>query len=656
MCASAGSGRCLALPPSCDGAAPGEPCIRTDCEFRALPGALDAVPQWRWGPDEVVEFADRIDVWSTPVVGRIFDTNCDGRIDVLDPSVIVFVSNDTRSGACHSRDVCRNGVLRALNGATGAELWSLASVEGSAGFSGVSLALGDLDDDGVMDIVAATAEQTLVAISGDGRLLGRGTDVLPAPSQSGFGWGGGLALADMQGDGDPDVAWQGGVYTWRDGAFTRVFDVPGVIAGWSQGTVSTSTSFFAELDGDPDLELLAGRTAIDTDGTILWQRTDIQEGFAAIADFDADGLPEVVLVSAGEVFVLDAATGTTKWGPLTLDGSGRGGPPTIADFDGDGVPEIGVAQQNRYSMVEVEGDALRTVWATLNHDNSSSVTGSTVFDFEGDGIAEVIYNDECFMWVYDGPTGDVRFQAPTDSFTGTEASLVADVDGDGHAEMVMISTGADPINWSCAEHTTGTDGYPIWEPPAYGPSWRGISVFRDRANSWVGTRSMWTQHAYHVTNTCDDRDSACDPVRGYGAIPERERTNWTLPWLNNFRQNVQDAGLFDAPDAVVELRATCSSPVTLIATLRNQGPSPLPAGVQVGFFVRDGGETRLGSAMSSTPIFPGRAVEVMFTAPADTPRTATFVAKVEVDPAAPLFRQCDDANDESDEVMPRCID
>ena len=72
---------------------------------------------------------------------------------------------------------------------------------------------------------------------------------------------------------------------------------------------------------------------------------------------------------------------------------------------------------------------MRAAWSTGNHDFSSSVTGSTVFDFEGDGIAEVIYNDECYMWVYDGPTGNVRFAAPTNSFTGTEASLVVDIDG-----------------------------------------------------------------------------------------------------------------------------------------------------------------------------------------------------------------------------------
>jgi len=657
VCAPSSGGRCLALPDSCDDVAPGEPCIRTDCEFRPEVGDLDAVVQWRWDPDTAVEMPTRVDVWSTPVVGRIADTNCDGNVDALDSSAIVFVSNDTGATACHGPDNCRDGILRALDGATGRELWSLASAEGSVGFSGVSAALGDLDDDGVMDIAILTAEGRLAAVSGEGVVMGVSTETVPYATLNGLGWGGGLAMADMNGDGDPEVAWQGTVFTWSGGAWSETFRVPGVRGGWAHGTVSTSTSFFVDLDDDPDLELLAGRAAVDTDGTLLWNRTDLEDGFSAVADFDADMDPDVVFVTAGQIHVLDAADGTTKWGPFTLAGTGRGGPPTIADFDGDGEPEIGVAQANRYSVVELDEGSLTQLWATLNHDNSSSVTGSTVFDFEGDGIAEVIYNDECWMWVYDGPTGEVRFNAPTASFTGTEASLVADVDGDGHAEMVMISTGANPVSWTCAEHTTGTDGYPVWEPPSYGPSWRGITVFRDRANGWVGTRTLWTQHAYHVTNTCDDRDSACDPAAGYGAVPSRERKNWTVPWLNNFRQNVQDEGIFDAPDAIVALRAECTRPrLTLVATVRNQGPALLPTGVEVGFYRRDTGDELLGTGTTTTPIFPGQVAEITFETAEDVPTTATFFARIEVDPDEPLFRECDGDNNESEDAAPRCLE
>lgn len=658
---STGAGRCLALPPSCDTAAPGTPCILAECTYRPEVTDLDAVVAWRWDPTTAVEQPERVDVWSTPVIARIFDSNCDGAIDDLDPAAIVFVSNDTDSAACHGSDVCRNGILRALDGATGRELWSLTNVPGSAGFSGVSLALGDLDDDGDVDIVAMTAEARLAAIAGDGSLLGVSDYELPYTTLPGLGWGGGLAIADMDGNGDPDIGWRGSAHEWSAGAFRERFDVAGVRGGWTHGTVSTSTSFFVNLDADPDLELLAGNAAINADGTILWQRTDLTDGFDAVGDFDGDGAPEVVLVTNGAVHLLAGATGVSLLPAFTLPGTGQGGPPTVADFDGDGIPEIGVAQQNLYSVVEQNeaGTALRTVWSAQNHDLSSSVTGSTVFDFEGDGIAEVVYNDECYMWVFDGPTGRVRFAASTDSFTGTEASVVADVDGDGHAEMVMISTGASPINWSCAEHMDGSGGYPNWVAPTYGESWRGITVFRDAARSWVGTRTLWNQHAYHVTNICDDRDSACDPALPYGAIPLRERDNWRLPWLNNFRQNVLESGIFDAADATVELRVTCSMPAELVATVRNLGRAILPEGVSVELFQREGSvESSLGTVTTLRPIFPGRVEELRFVAasvPSPQP-TDVFFARISNPSAAPTFRECDTTNDESADVSPSCLD
>lgn len=654
-----GAGRCIALPPSCDEVAPGEPCISASCEFRPPVGLLDAVPQWRWDPTTATEEPTRVDVWSTPVVGRLYDVNCDGAIDELDPSAIVFVSNDVRAGACHGPDLCRRSILRALDGASGRELWSLPAVDSaSVGFAGVSLALGDLDDDGVMDIVAVTGERRLAAIAGDGTVMAVGTDVLPATTNNGLGWGGGLALADMEGDGHPEVAWRGAVYTWRDGNFSLRWNEPSARGGWAHGTVSTSTSFFVNLDSDPDLELLSGRTAMDTDGSILWQRTDLTEGFAAVGDFDMDGTPEVVLVGGGQVTLLEAATGNTVLGPVAIGGTGAGGPPTVADFDGDGAPEIGVAQATVYAMLKPDfaGSTIDVVWTTVNHDNSSSVTGSTVFDFEGDGVAEVVYNDECYMWVYDGPTGNVRFSASTNSFTGTEASLVADVDGDGHAEMVMISTGANPDSWHCNHHMTPSPDYPAWSAPSYGRAWRGISVFRDSANAWVGTRSLWTQHAYHVTNTCDDGDSACDAPNTYGAVPTRQRPNWSLPWLNNFRQNVQEGGIFDAPDAVLDLRVVCSSPVRLVASLRNQGRALLPAGVEVEILQRGTPDRSLGTVTSSESVFPGRVLDLELEAPADVLATDTFYARIVIDPATATFRECREDNNESGDVTGRCLE
>ena len=44
-----------------------------------------------------------------------------------------------------------------------------------------------------------------------------------------------------------------------------------------------------------------------------------------------------------------------------------------------------------------------------------------------------------------------------------------------------------------------------------------------------------------------------------GTIPPVEVANWTVPRLNNFRQNVQPEGEFSAPDLVVSVGPDCSA-------------------------------------------------------------------------------------------------
>jgi hypothetical protein len=380
-----------------------------------------------------------------------------------------------------------------------------------------------------------------------------------------------------------------------------------------------------------------------------------------------------VLVADGRVWILDGTTGATLVGPATLGGIGSGGPPTVADFDGDGLAEIGVAQAEHYSMLkpDLSRDEIETTWRSLdvrwaapNHDLSSSVTGSTVFDFEGDGAAEVIYNDECFLWVYDGATGGVRFATPHTSFTATEASIVADVDGDGHAEIVMVSNGADPSaeGWKCDvdpwNRADPATGRPAWQPPPYGPAYRGVTVFGDGARSWVGTRTLWNQHTYHVSNICDDRDGACDAPNTYGAIPRVERPNWTLGWLNNFRQNVQDEGLWNAPDAAVSLSVSCDASIELHAFVRNLGAALLPAGVEVGFYVAgDAGLELIAATATDTSLLPGQVAEVVHPmGPGDgAAADDEFVARLHLDPAAPLFHECRADNNESAPARALCL-
>ncbi|MEM9194765.1 MAG: FG-GAP-like repeat-containing protein [Myxococcota bacterium] len=674
-------GRCIALPERCVGdPMPGETCIR-DCEFRPSNLDLNAVPEWTWGAGNVREFTGSLDVWATPAVGRITDTNCDGVVDDFDPPNIVFVSGDARGTCCSCGNgnalTCKTGVLRVLDGQTGTEVWSLDSAAPeSMGFSGLSVAIGDVDSDGDMEIATVTGEGRIALIDHRGQPIAVSDQ--PIPSWLGdnvTGWGGGLSIADMDLDGSPEIAYGRVVFSTDGATVTRRWVGTG---SWGR-SFTHAVSVFVNLDADPELELLTGRTAYDPDGSIKWQNTNIPAGFSAPANFDADPAPEIALVSAGRIHLLDPETGaevvTSIASPPAQGGNNSGGPPTIADFDGDGMPEIGVAFADNYVVVQVNaaGDALEQLWATPSHDFSSSVTGSTVFDFQGDGAAEVIYNDECFLWVYDGQTGAVRFATPTTSFTATEASLVADVDADGSAEIVMISNGASPSNWNCDRTARGVDwtqpapmgaadfGRPGWVGSdgvgAGGTAYRGLTVFRAADNSWVGTRTLWNQHAYSVSNVCGGRGDACTAPATYGQIPMNQVDNWSVGFLNNFRQNIQGEGIFDAPDATVTLEVTCNTPARLRIGVRNLGAAVLPAGVDAAAYVLEGGaERELGRGTTTGPLFPGQVEIIELTAPSDvTAAGNTFRARIIVDPMMPTFQECRPDNNQSEDVMPRCL-
>jgi hypothetical protein len=435
------------------------------------PGApLNPVIKWAWTSSTVLP--NSLNVMSTPAV---VDLDGDGVPE------IIFGSSDNTTGAWDSP-----GVLRALRGDTGAELFTVTDPSLAINFIS-SVAVGDIDGDGHPEIIACGANnQSLIAFNHDGTFKWR------SPALEYIN-GGAPALADLDGDGKAEIIIGRQVLN-SDGSLRWT----GTGSNGSKGTGALPIVADIDLDGKP--EVIVGNTAYRADGTTYWQIPTIPGGgFNAIGNFDNDAYPEIVIVGAGFVYLFKH-DGTLIWQQSNISGLGSGGPPTVADFDGDGKLEIGIAGHSNYYVFDASGNIK---WSSPTQDYTSEVTGSSVFDFDGDGAPEVVYHDETMLRVFRGKDGYVLFETPMSSCTAHEYALVADVDADNSADIVAVA------NNNCG----------IVRQPQ-----RGVYVFS--GTNWIPTRKIWNQHSYHVTNINED-----------GTIPRVEDKNWLLPGLNNYRLN-----------------------------------------------------------------------------------------------------------------------
>lgn len=615
------------------------------CEVRPEFDDVQLEVEWHW--EGLVDAGEAFDqVAASPMVG---DVSGDGIPDVVVP----VYSNS--SGA--------RTVLVALSGDTGELLWHVP--HGDLGPRWLmSVALGNLDpSDDALEIVYHSRAAGLVVLDGDG--------VTVLASAAGTAGNTSPSLADLDHDGVTEIIAGCHVLSFEEdaGAFTLTERFSN---SCSSETQSFANTLAADLNGDGNLEITSGGVTYDASGTELWNRAN-QHGRPATADLNGDGAPEIVVVRDGELVILDAASGMVHVGAggdwlgeaVTLPGGGLGGAPTVADFDGDGMPEVSTAGQGCYVVFDVDcmttppragGTCTRpaddpastcddefgelVLWARPTQDISSSVTGSSVFDFQGDGVSEVIYNDECFLHVYDGRDGRELLTTPraNSSRTGIEYPLVADVDRDGNSEIVVPANNDQAVRRDgCPAAYAAALGVPVEMLPAdIATGTHGIFVFGDPGDRWVRTRPIWNQYTYHVTNISD-----------VGEVPTTEADNWSEEGLNNYRQNVQGAGVFNAPDLRVELDAVsmCGrSAIRLSAVVTNAGSRGVPAGVPVEFRQTAPMSALVGSEVTSMPLLPGASERITVTV-TDVPLGEELDFEVVVDGASSgVALECNEDN------------
>jgi len=465
----------------------------------APPNSFSPVIKWTWTvpADGGVAYSGSMVI---PLVAEMVDTNHDGEVNLCDiPSVIVTVNG----GGVHAA-----GPIYMLSGDKG----EVQVVFDGLVDASVTPALGDIDGDGIPEVIANDPSGHLVAYDNHGKIKWVTTTVAEYYADE-YQYCGAIAIYDLDGDGSPEII---DGFEVLDNKGNHLFSHD--VSAWD-GVFYCPAMTAADLDGDGLPEVIFGNAAYHHDGTVYWTINE-PPGQPQVADFDGDGIPEIFIArqdglsiysNDGQQLVaptqsFDPNEGFTCWSKAGA----------IGDFDGTGHPSLMDGSCSHFGVWHVGASSLTLAWNQPIAD-PSGIAASTAFDFLGRGIADAVYGDEANLWVYDGATGALELKGARSSGTLIEYPVVADVDNDGSADIVVVS------------NTGGSSG---------GIYSNTVEVFQDAQKRWAPTRRIWNQHAYHVTNVRED-----------GTIPAHMAPSWK--YLNTFRMNaqIQPGGDCTAPPA-----------------------------------------------------------------------------------------------------------
>ncbi len=326
-------------------------------------------------------------------------------------------------------------------------------------FSG-GLATGDFNSDGVRDVVSTDGQFLGVGAV----LLGHGDGTLepPASYNPAAKRPGGIAVADMTGDGVEDLVIAGGYHSLAvivgngDGTFGSVLPT----------TVPDSEFAFGVAVGDLD-----GDGAMDVVTTDIWSPqvhvfrghgdgtlTHVQKLTAPATEvvklgyLDGDAALDLVLgASDGYLPLLQVGInqGNGTFGPLTSYQVGtRPGRLELSDLNADGAVDVVVSDQLGSDVAVLLNDGSGALQGAVSYPAGRFPSGLTIADLNGDDRLDLaVGNGGPGLSTLMG-NGDGTFQPPEGMVFGAGASalLVTDLDGDGGQDLVFGNYGSASIS------------------------------------------------------------------------------------------------------------------------------------------------------------------------------------------------------------------
>ncbi|MDR2496185.1 MAG: hypothetical protein LBD21_03570 [Tannerellaceae bacterium] len=446
-------------------------------------------------------------------------------------------------------------------------------------------------------------------------------------------------FADFNHDGYPEVYARNRIYDAESGALLLIVG-DGTYTGSTYGAIShmgsdpalrkLSSPVAANVWGDEqsNLELILGNRiyGIEIDrnnvgNAALNYATELRtfmspnfspgaDGHPQVADFNHDGHLDILisvrkspaLYANVYMYIHDVYNNVT--GPaveISTDYPGKSFP-LITDLNNNGKLDVLIqcfgiymlgnggtgyrsTDNNQFLLFEVDPSALHFTytWGFQPDEDSYSNTASA-FDFNLDGSLELLLTDQSAVRIFDGITkAELTPSFAFSQVTQSQVPVVADVDGDGAAEIVACG------NWK-------------------------LQILKSNGTPWAPARKVWNQYMYNSVNINEDLTV---PSHQLNSAYEFSGPPATQPFNNFFQQqtylNMQGKPYWRLPNAAIsgvdyEYYGLGDS-IALDISIANIGETQLRSPIRVDVYTKKGGvETLKENQTITSPLEAGSSI------------------------------------------------